>query len=256
MNPQRAGALVTGGASGLGLGVARALVKRGARVVVLDLVTSAGPAAVGELGEQASFVACDVTDTDQVARRDRAVRRAHGAGRLPGQLRRDDAERAAGAEGRCAALARHVHPPPRRERDRHVRRHPPRGAGDERAGAEPGGGARPGRQRRVDRGVRGSGGPGRLRSLQGRDHRHDASPRTRAGAARDPRRHDRAGRDGHAHARRARRRRTRPSGLGQRVPRRLGTPADLGAMVLTAMENVFLNGATVRLDAGLRMPAR
>jgi hypothetical protein len=36
-------------------------------------------------------------------------------------------------------------------------------------------------------------------------------------------------------------------------PRRLGLPADLGRFVVAAMENVYLNGTTVRLDAGLRM---
>ena len=43
---------------------------------------------------------------------------------------------------------------------------------------------------------------------------------------------------------------------GNAFPHRLGTPADLGAMVIAVMENVFLNGTTVRLDGGLRMQAR
>jgi NAD(P)-dependent dehydrogenase (short-subunit alcohol dehydrogenase family) len=57
-------ALVTGGASGLGLGTARALAKVGAKVTILDLPTSAGAEVAAELG--GVFVAADVTDTAQV----------------------------------------------------------------------------------------------------------------------------------------------------------------------------------------------
>lgn len=59
-------ALVTGGASGLGLASARALLRRGARVVICDLPTSAGAAIAAELGDAARFVAADVTDTVQM----------------------------------------------------------------------------------------------------------------------------------------------------------------------------------------------
>lgn len=59
-------ALVTGGASGLGLGTARELAARGARVVLLDLPGSAGEQAAKEIGGAATFVAADVTDTDAV----------------------------------------------------------------------------------------------------------------------------------------------------------------------------------------------
>jgi NAD(P)-dependent dehydrogenase (short-subunit alcohol dehydrogenase family) len=59
-------ALVTGGASGLGLGTARHLVERGAKVVLLDLPGSAGEQAAKELGAAATFVAADITDTDGV----------------------------------------------------------------------------------------------------------------------------------------------------------------------------------------------
>ena len=57
-------ALVTGGASGLGLGTARALAKAGALVTILDLPSSAGAQIAAELG--GTFVAADVTDTAQV----------------------------------------------------------------------------------------------------------------------------------------------------------------------------------------------
>ncbi|MFJ8816561.1 SDR family NAD(P)-dependent oxidoreductase [Amycolatopsis thermoflava] len=59
-------AVVTGGASGLGLATARRLVKQGASVVLLDLPTSAGAGAADELGERATFVAADVTDEQGV----------------------------------------------------------------------------------------------------------------------------------------------------------------------------------------------
>jgi NAD(P)-dependent dehydrogenase (short-subunit alcohol dehydrogenase family) len=56
--------LVTGGASGLGLGTARALAKAGAKVTILDLPGSAGAEVAADLG--GVFVAADVTDTDGV----------------------------------------------------------------------------------------------------------------------------------------------------------------------------------------------
>lgn len=59
-------ALVTGGASGLGLGTARELIARGAKVVLLDLPGSPGVEVAKELGEAVTFVPADVTDTDGV----------------------------------------------------------------------------------------------------------------------------------------------------------------------------------------------
>lgn len=59
-------ALVTGGASGLGLATARRLVKGGARVVLLDLESSAGADVAAELGDAARFVPGDVTTEDGV----------------------------------------------------------------------------------------------------------------------------------------------------------------------------------------------
>lgn len=54
--------LVTGGASGLGEGVARMLVGVGARVCVLDLPTSRGAELCAELGDGAMFVPVDIRD--------------------------------------------------------------------------------------------------------------------------------------------------------------------------------------------------
>lgn len=61
-----ASAIVTGGASGLGEAAVRALAAAGSKVIVLDLdrQKDKGEALASEVGGQ--FVACDVTDTDQV----------------------------------------------------------------------------------------------------------------------------------------------------------------------------------------------
>jgi 3-hydroxyacyl-CoA dehydrogenase / 3-hydroxy-2-methylbutyryl-CoA dehydrogenase len=69
------GALVAGGASGLGEATARRLHAGGAHVVIADLNEARAAALAGELGERASFVATDVTDADAVQT---AVRAAAG----------------------------------------------------------------------------------------------------------------------------------------------------------------------------------
>jgi NAD(P)-dependent dehydrogenase (short-subunit alcohol dehydrogenase family) len=60
MKVEGSGALVTGGASGLGEATARALVERGASVVICDLNAEKGEALAKEIG--ISFVQADVTD--------------------------------------------------------------------------------------------------------------------------------------------------------------------------------------------------
>ena len=55
-------ALVTGGASGLGLATARRLVKSGARAVLVDLPSSKGDEVAASLDGGAVFAAADVTD--------------------------------------------------------------------------------------------------------------------------------------------------------------------------------------------------
>jgi NAD(P)-dependent dehydrogenase (short-subunit alcohol dehydrogenase family) len=67
MKVENSVALVTGASSGLGLATTRALVKGGAQVVMLDLPGSRGAEVAEELGEQAVFVAGDVTSEEQVA---------------------------------------------------------------------------------------------------------------------------------------------------------------------------------------------
>lgn len=59
-------ALVTGGASGLGLGAARRLLGHGASVALLDINEEKGKGVVSELGDRARFVACDVSDAGSV----------------------------------------------------------------------------------------------------------------------------------------------------------------------------------------------
>ncbi|MEH0420798.1 3-hydroxyacyl-CoA dehydrogenase [Streptomyces sp. B21-083] len=59
-------ALVTGGASGLGLATARRLVADGARVVIADLPSSEGKAVAADLGRNAVFAPTDVTEESQV----------------------------------------------------------------------------------------------------------------------------------------------------------------------------------------------
>lgn len=58
--------LVTGGASGLGEAVVRAIVTKGGKVVIADLNASAGQALVDELGDKTRFVRCDITNGDDV----------------------------------------------------------------------------------------------------------------------------------------------------------------------------------------------
>jgi NAD(P)-dependent dehydrogenase (short-subunit alcohol dehydrogenase family) len=62
LNLSGATALVTGGASGLGLAATLQLAAAGARVFIVDLVSSAGEAVAAEQGAAVSFVPADVTD--------------------------------------------------------------------------------------------------------------------------------------------------------------------------------------------------
>jgi NAD(P)-dependent dehydrogenase (short-subunit alcohol dehydrogenase family) len=79
MDITRKVALVTGGASGLGLATVYRLARLGAKVVLVDLPSSSGKAVADKSAGQAFFVAADVTDEDQV---DAAVRVAADIGEL------------------------------------------------------------------------------------------------------------------------------------------------------------------------------
>ena len=59
-------ALVTGGASGLGLATVKELHANGARIVILDLPSSRGQEVAAELGDRAVFSPGDVTSPDSV----------------------------------------------------------------------------------------------------------------------------------------------------------------------------------------------
>jgi NAD(P)-dependent dehydrogenase (short-subunit alcohol dehydrogenase family) len=69
-------AVVTGGASGLGLAVANRIVKAGGRVTILDLNAAQGSEAAASMGNRASFVATDVSDESAV---DQAIEHAKAA---------------------------------------------------------------------------------------------------------------------------------------------------------------------------------
>jgi NAD(P)-dependent dehydrogenase (short-subunit alcohol dehydrogenase family) len=60
-------AVVTGGASGLGLATAHRLVRAGATVALIDLPSARGARAVAELGQHALFTPADVTNEAEVS---------------------------------------------------------------------------------------------------------------------------------------------------------------------------------------------
>jgi 3-hydroxyacyl-CoA dehydrogenase/3-hydroxy-2-methylbutyryl-CoA dehydrogenase len=72
------GALVVGGASGLGEATVRRLHQEGAAVVIADLNADRGDALAAELGERASFLRTDVTDPATVEAAVAAAAQADG----------------------------------------------------------------------------------------------------------------------------------------------------------------------------------
>jgi NAD(P)-dependent dehydrogenase (short-subunit alcohol dehydrogenase family) len=66
MNIQDKVAVITGGASGLGLATAKALKEKGAKLMLLDLNEDNAKAAVAELGENADYCITNVVEEDNV----------------------------------------------------------------------------------------------------------------------------------------------------------------------------------------------
>jgi NAD(P)-dependent dehydrogenase (short-subunit alcohol dehydrogenase family) len=66
MNLSNCSAVVTGGASGLGLACVHALVAKGVSVVIADIDDAKGALVVQALGDRVRFVHADVRNTDQV----------------------------------------------------------------------------------------------------------------------------------------------------------------------------------------------
>jgi NAD(P)-dependent dehydrogenase (short-subunit alcohol dehydrogenase family) len=78
-------AVITGGADGIGLGLGRALGKRGARIALLDIRADAVVAAATQLqseGFEAIGVNCDVTESASLSRAAASVASQHGGAGL------------------------------------------------------------------------------------------------------------------------------------------------------------------------------
>lgn len=80
MNIHGLSALVTGGASGIGAGVARVLARAGAKVAILDRNTELAQATAAEIGGIA--IACDVASDASVQQAVAAAQAAQGAARI------------------------------------------------------------------------------------------------------------------------------------------------------------------------------
>ncbi|WP_327186108.1 SDR family NAD(P)-dependent oxidoreductase [Streptomyces sp. NBC_01334] len=113
MNIDGSAALVTGGASGLGLATARRVIDRGGRVVLADISEEQGVKAVADLGDAARFVRADVTDEDSVTAALDAARQlgplrfvVHCAGRGGDRARIIDRDRTPGELASFAEVVR------------------------------------------------------------------------------------------------------------------------------------------------------
>lgn len=82
MNIAGSGALVTGGASGLGAATVRRLAGLGASVTVVDVNEATGSALTQELGERAQFIKADVTSGESMQQAIDAAARQSGGLRI------------------------------------------------------------------------------------------------------------------------------------------------------------------------------
>ena len=256
MRIEDSGALVVGGASGLGEATARVLHERGAQVLIADVNAEKGDALAAELGERASFLTADVTNADQVQAAVEAAAQAPGGLRISVHCAGVGwAEKVAGKRGphqleffekviainligtfnalRFAAAAMLANEP------------------------DDGGRARRLRQHRVDRRLRRPDRPDRLLGVEGRRRRHDAARRARPRLAGHPRRARSPRGSSTRRCSRALPQEARDK-LGEQVPfpPRLGQPDEYAALAAHIVENTMLNGEVIRLDGALRMPPR
>lgn len=70
--------LITGAASGIGAACARLFIAEGASVILADIDLIAGESLASELGDRASFIACDVSHEEQVIAMMAALVTRHG----------------------------------------------------------------------------------------------------------------------------------------------------------------------------------
>lgn len=70
--------LVTGGASGLGHATAQRLLKRGSKVVICDLPTSAGSEVATNLGENAHYIPGDIKSESDIQNVLDEIKNKHG----------------------------------------------------------------------------------------------------------------------------------------------------------------------------------
>ena len=241
-------AIVTGGAKGIGLAIAKRFVAEGARVVIADIDEAAGRRAVEALGARRTL---------------RAHRRRRG-GRC-GTGRRPAARRAISTFwSTMPASSTGGLPRPRRGRFRPRAPRQPEG----RVPRRPGGRAAHGR---AGQGRQAPGSivnmssvnarlrhrqPGALFGLQGRRQPAHQGHGAVACALRHPRQRHRAGLDHDRHAGRSRPTRRRKNRLLSRTPLgRIGEPAEIAAIAvfLASDDASYITGQTIYADGG-RLP--
>ena len=230
MEIEGSGALVVGGASGLGEATARRLHAQGAAVTIADVNAEKGQALADELG--AAFAACDVREEDQV----QAAVEAAAAGRRRAAHLRELRRHRMRAEDRRLARAHALEPfaviiAINLIGTFNVLRFASTHAGQR---AARGRRARRVRQHRLDRRLRRPGRPGRLQRLEGRRGRHDAAGGPRPGARRASAYHHRPRPLRHAAAAALPPEARESLGQVDPVPPRLGLPVRVRALRRTS----------------------